>query len=115
MRCEFNFINEINRVIRNLVESGLIVHWNRINQRKRIPELREPPPLHLTLEDLGCGFIFTIGIGLMSAIITFIAEVFVAKRQARGDGSRKWTHLEWIFDGKRHFMINLPETLQGQT
>lgn len=115
MRSDLEFINEINRYMRYLMESGIIVHWNRINQRKRVPELREPPPLHLTVEDLGCGFLFTIGLGLTAAIIIFFAEVFVANRKAKRDGSRKWTYLEWIFDGKRHFMINLPETLQRQT
>lgn len=45
------------------------------------------------MENLGCGIIFTIGLGVTAIIIIFMAEVFVANRKAKRDGSRKWEYL----------------------
>lgn len=111
MRSNFVLKSQIDTIIRNAFESGLLEKWERDIQRKKKRLIPFQVPLQVKLQHYYVGLVTIFGSGIVFSSITFLTEIFVAY-QSKKTRSSPWTYLEMFFNGHRNFFTHLPEKLQ---
>lgn len=105
MRKTFENTSAVNRAIRQLIEGGIFVKWQRDFQSKN-QRKQEPPILTASLKSLSFAFGLLYGGGLSLAIFSFTAEIVIVKQLKKNDHHLIWNYLDRFFDGHRHPVIN---------
>lgn len=104
----------INKLARELTESGLFVKWNRDNSKKsRI--LEESEIEGISLKHFGSPLLLIYCVGLLTAFISFLWETITFSMMRKSNKVRIWKYLNAYFDGRRHVLKNLPEKIQGHS
>lgn len=110
---EFNRPHNINTLIQRILEAGLFTKWH--SKHKRVFGDRSvdfgAPSIHI--EQLLAPICFMLVAGWILSIATFISERIVERKLRARNASRIWVYLEHFFDGKRHYLTNLPERLSN--
>lgn len=110
MRSDFVLKSQINIIIRNAFESGLLEKWNRDSQRKKERLIPFQVPIRVNLQNYYV-VVTIFGAGIIFSTVTFITERIVENRLKKTRSS-PWTYLEGFFNGRRNYLTHLPEKLQ---
>lgn len=111
MRDDFYLLTDVNRIIQNLIENGLIVKWQKDSQRRSNQDIPYVQPSELQLKHINsANFVLALGFLLALSVICF--ECLISWRMKVECPSRRWIYCEILIDGKRHLFKNLPERLQ---
>lgn len=106
VRNDHELITSINKIIRGLIEGGLIVKWQRDNSLSAHAEFTQRSSSEAFTVEEGLIVVFFVGIpGLALAIATFCLELLIASRKLRARSAKDvqfWTKLENFVDGRRH-------------
>lgn len=111
MRKEFGMRAKIDKIIRNLFESGILLKWYDENLRKRNYETAYIAPDHFTMEHYQIAFTFILGFGWTMSVATFSMEIITFKKLGQKRNHKIWIYFEYFVDGQRHYMNNLIERL----
>lgn len=111
MRKDFPFKSRVNEIIRNAFEGGLFVKWSRESKRQRERVIQHERFLAISLQVSFGPFLFFCGCGSILATLALLSEYIIFKKMSQKNRSRIWVYLEQFFDGKRHYLTNLPEKL----
>lgn len=101
----------INGIIRRIIEAGLFEKWRSSRKRHHFNQASERSTLSLSFEQMALAFKFILCSGLFISTLTFLCEIVIARKMCERNPARIWVHLERFFDGKRHYLTNLPERL----
>lgn len=114
MRPDFAVANwKINRIIRKLIEAGFLAKWQRdfkSNHDDGDVEVEESMLLGFNSLSFAFGVVYSTGVIL--GILSFICELIIARKMTKFNRHWLWIYFEWIFDGQRHFLIDLIAKLQ---
>lgn len=103
MHRKYEFLPQINVVVRRIVEAGLIAKWHRDfskywNDAKRIDDHR----VILTIDHIGGGlFALLFGIGIASLVL--IVECITFRKTEQIDCHPFWLFLSKVVDGRRFY------------
>lgn len=113
MRTDFDFKDEINQIIRNILEGGLIDQWNQTLTKNVDLVIPYEPITQLKMEYFYGTLTFSIGLGTFVALLAFITEHF-AYTVSKMD-NRPWIFMfiERFIDTQRYFFINQAERQQN--
>lgn len=110
---QFNRTYDINHVIRRIFEADMLSKWYEDSRRREIFEPTEHIPIELTFEQFAPGIVFGLLIGLTLSFLAFVCEHIIRLKLSENNGNGIWIYLEHFFDGKRHYLQNLPERIQA--
>lgn len=108
---QINRTNDINHVIRRVFEAGLFWKWHADSERRKKFEPLKHIPMALTFEHFSAGFVFVLLIGWSLACLAFVSEHIIRLKIQERNGKGIWIRLEYFFDGKRHYFLNLPDKM----
>lgn len=108
---KFEHRHNINQIIQRIFEAGLFEKWQSNQQRVIFERSPERETIRLSVEQASIAFFLVLPIGYSLAITTFIAEIFIGEKLRGGSAAAIWVYLEKFFDGKRYYLINLPDRL----
>lgn len=111
MQKTFQMNRRFDKIIRNAFESGLIVKWSRDSQRKKEREIQPEIIESILLKEMAFLYILLLFPGSFISILSFLCELIIHWKMRQSDSSRTWKYFEQFFDGKRHYLRNLPEKL----
>lgn len=112
VRNDYGLMSAINEIMRRILEGGLNVKWERENEVKLPPEIRQNKrPGPVGMEEAMTLIYFVCIPGLFLTTATFSLERFIASQKLQAKTTTKknfWTRLENLIDGQRH-MFKLME------
>lgn len=109
MRTDFQFRNEINQIIRNILEGGFIAQWNRTLSKNVEQAIPYEQIAQLKMEYFAGMVVFSIGLGTFLAVLTFITELFVYTLSKMDNKPWIFMFIERFIDTERYFFINQAE------
>lgn len=95
---------KINRIIRNLFETGMFTKWNTFDQREQHIIDSNEPPVRMTVTNLLMGLICVLGIGIPLALIIFIMELVSFAKTKQNEKSRIWFNMHQICNPDRQYL-----------
>lgn len=95
---------KINRIIRNLFESGIFIKWSKEYQRNQQIDESDDTPRILTITHLLMPLIFVMGTLIPLSLIVFSLELVTFGKMSRGEKSRIWFYLEQMCNPDRHYL-----------
>lgn len=98
-------------MIRRVFEAGLFWKWHADSERRKKFEPLKHIPMALTFEHFSAGFVFVLLIGWSLACLAFVSEHIIRLKIQERNGKGIWIRLEYFFDGKRHYFLNLPDKM----
>lgn len=104
----FEHRHNINKIIQRTFEAGLFKKWHSSQQRIIFDRSPQRETIRLSVEQISIAFILVLSIGNSLATMSFIVEIFIGRKWR---AAPIWVFLEQFFDGKRHYLINLPDRL----
>lgn len=104
----FEHRHNINKIIQRTFEAGLFKKWHSSQQRIIFDRSPQRETIRLSVEQISIAFILVLSIGNSLATMSFIVEIFIGRKWR---AAPIWVFLEQFFDGKRHYLINLPNRL----
>lgn len=100
--------SNINRIIRNSIESGLFIKWNKDTLQIN-PGIVDTPPLQMTLENMLTPIIFILGIGIPVSMTVFFLEHLVFRKMKQKSKSRIWILLHQMCNPDRLYFRSYAE------
>lgn len=107
MREGFRLNFRFNQLISNAFESGMIVQWERVSQRKRKRIIPNEPSLPLSIDQLGVAFAVILFWGSVLSFLSFISELIIHRKMKEERPHWIWSYFEQFFDGNRHYLKDL--------
>lgn len=106
----FEFKSKVNQMILNAFEGGLFVKWDRTIQTKQ-HELKFELVGALSILHYLPVLAFVLAAGTFLALLSFLSERMTFQKTNQQSVSPFWKLSERFFDGKRHYLKDLPDKL----
>lgn len=98
----FEFLPQVDDIIRRCFESGLILKWRKdeTRQNNKLNSKRTEHRMILTVDHIG-GALITLFCGLSMAMLVFAAECVAYRKIKQRNCCRFWFYLSKVLDGRR--------------
>lgn len=103
MAKKFEFLPQIDDIVRRLIEAGLFHKWQRDSNMYRIDELqKDDPNIILTVVHIG-GAVVSLLCGLSLAIMVLMVECVAYRKTTHNECCEYWFLVSKFVDGRRFY------------
>lgn len=102
IRNDLGLVNEINAIVRNIVEGGLISKWHTENSVALQPFVGHNVTDSLGMQYASALFYFIYFPAIIVSTAIFFAECFIAQKLKQPRRLKLWGFMSDFFDGHRH-------------
>lgn len=103
MKKDFQYVDDLNKLLRHADEAGLIKKWLSIREAKFKSGPTKVDPLNLKFLEV---FFYILGASAVLTTTIFIWEMIIHEKAREFNRSKFWVWAEIFIDPERYFLLN---------